>query len=101
MQYLGVFRGSGVLTGDGIPDQAVDYELEGFMGRHGQVTGSGEIRMSQETLQAFFEQKTVRLRTEDGKRLGLKFTDTKAVPGDGVAHVDIVGDLPDIGEWHR
>ena len=98
MKYLGGLRGEGTLT---LGDQAlapVDYELDGYATPPtGNVTASGEIRATPAVLRKVFGRRDLKLVTQDGRQLGLRFSDKKVV-GDS-AHVDVTSGLPDAKNW--
>lgn len=99
MHYLGGLRGAGILTcGDKTVGHA-DYDFDGFLTKPGQVTGCGEIRMSPEALTEIFGRKDLRLLTDDGRLLCLRFSEKRLRSESGAAHVDVVGGLPPASEW--
>lgn len=101
MRYLGELHGAGEIK---VGDQTigrVDYEIEGYMARFGEVTGSGEIRMSAESLKAVFGRTDILLQTEDGRLLGIRFSEKRLTPSSDSAHVDVTGDLPRHSEWRH
>jgi hypothetical protein len=99
MKYLGGLRGEGTLT---LGDQAlgaVDYELDGYAAPTMGVTASGEIRTTAAVLRKVFGRRDLKLVTESGRQLGLRFSDKK-LAGDGdAAHVDITSGLPEAKNW--
>jgi hypothetical protein len=99
MQYLGGMRGAGVLTCGEETLARADYEFDGFLTHRGEVTGCGEIRMSPEALRAAFGRKDLLLRTDDGRRLGLRFSEKQLASASNVAHVEVDGGLPQPAEW--
>ena len=97
MRYLGGLRGEGTLT---LGDQtlgAVDYDFDGYAAPQMGVTASGEIRTAPAVLRKVFGRRDLKLVTEDGKHLGLRFSDKK-ITGD-YAHVDVTSGLPDAKNW--
>lgn len=101
MRYLGELHGAGHLK---IGDQTIgraDYEIDGYMVRVGEVTGSGEIRMSAESLKEIFGRTDVLLETHDGRLLGIRFSEKRLQPASDTAHVDVTGDLPPASDWHH
>jgi hypothetical protein len=101
MQYLGVIRGSGVLAcGEGQLGR-VDYDIDGFLARPGEVVGSGEIRMEAEALSRAFGRQDLRLTTDDGRVLSVRFSGKQLKPASEAAHADISGELPPASEWRR
>jgi hypothetical protein len=101
MQYLGVLRGSGVLAGGDEEMGRADYDIDGFLTRPGEVVGSGEIRMSPAALNNAFGRQDLRLTTDDGRVLGVRFSGKRTDPASDAAHADITGQLPAAAEWRR
>jgi len=61
---------------------------------------SGELQLAPSDLKAAFGRLGVQLLTDDGRVLGLKFSEKELHPGAEVAHVDVTGDLPrSPAEW--
>lgn len=101
MRFLGKLRGTGTLaSADGTIGPA-DYELDGYMMRPGAVVASGELRMPSATLARAFDRHGLRLVTEDGRTLPLRFTGKPSDRGGDAAHVDISEGLPTETEWRR
>ncbi|MER2604390.1 MAG: hypothetical protein ABTQ29_01005 [Siculibacillus sp.] len=94
MRYLGRLTGHGVVTLDGNDVARAAYDIDGFTRPPGGVTGSGEIRLDAAALQSVFGRRGVHLRTDDGRLLGLRFSEKTLRPDVDVAHVDVSGDLP-------
>jgi hypothetical protein len=94
MQYLGRIAGSGQLMRDGETVARASYEFEGFMRPRGIVVGSGEIRLAPSGLKAVFGRPGVQLRTDDGRLLDLRFSEKELRIANGVAEVEVTGDLP-------
>jgi hypothetical protein len=101
MQYLGALRGAGILTGGEASLGRVDYELDAYLVRPGEVVASGEIRMDAEQLAEAFGRRGLGLQTDDGRTLDLRFSGKRLSLGSKVAHVDIYGGLPGANEWRR
>jgi hypothetical protein len=101
MQYLGVMRGSGVLACGEEQMGRADYDIDGFLTRPGEVVGSGEIRMSPEALNHAFGRLALRLTTDDGRVLDVRFSGKRLDPASDAAHADISGQLPAATEWRR
>ena len=101
MQYLGVMRGSGVLTSGDEQMGRVDYDIDGFLTRPGEVVGSGEIRMTPEALNNAFGRQDLRLTTDDGRILEVRFSGKRSDPASEAAHADFTGQLPGATEWRR
>ena len=101
MQYLGVMRGSGVLTcGDEQMGRA-DYDIAGSPPRRGVGVGAGAIRMSPEALNNAFGRQGLQLKTDDGRVLEVRFSGKRSDPASEAAHADITGQLPGAAEWRR
>jgi hypothetical protein len=100
MQYLGRLSGSGLLTRDGETVARASYEFEGFLRPRGIVVSSGEISLSPTDLKAVFGRPGVQLRTDDGRLLDLRFSEKELRLANGVAEVEVSGDLPgSSAEW--
>jgi hypothetical protein len=101
MRYLGVMRGGGSLACGAEPLGRVEYEIEGFLTRPGEVVGSGEIRMAPAELDNAFGRRDLRLTTDEGRVLELRFSGRRSDAGSAAAHADIGGDLPPPSQWRR
>lgn len=102
MRYLGNLHGLGVVTHENRDIGRAAYDIDGFAVHPHGVTGSGEIRLSPTDLARVFGRCDIRLRTDDGRLLDLRFTDKVMSDGRGAAHVDVAGDLPTTpGTWHN
>ena len=100
MQYLGRIAGSGQLMRDGETIARASYEFEGFMRPRGIVVGSGEISLSPSDLKAVFGRPRVQLRTDDGRLLDLRFSEKELRLANGVAEVEVTGELPgSLADW--
>ncbi len=100
MKYLGSIAGTGVLLSDGIAYADATYELEGFMRKKGQMTGSGEIGLKSVFVKGAIARKDLQLRIADGQLLDLAIADTKTCAPDRIV-VDISGSLPVKGDWRH
>ncbi len=101
MQYLGGIHGAGSLTCEGEIIARVEYDLDGFLMKLDQVTGSGEIRMAPEALRDIFGRKDLHLLTDNGRRFSLRFSEKRLRSASDAAHVDITGNLPRASEWRH
>lgn len=101
MQYLGGIRGAGVLKRAGKTLARADYDFDGFLRKPGEVIGSGEIRMSPDTLRQVFGREDIHLLTDDGRLLSLHFSEKHLPEASDAAHVDVAGDLPPKSEWRH
>ena len=100
MQYLGRIAGGGLLIRDGKTVARASYEFEGFARPRGSVTSSGEISMSRSDLKTVFGRPRVQLLTDEGRLLDLRFSEKELRYAEGVAQVEVTGDLPDSSaEW--
>jgi len=101
VRYLGRLHGHGVVSADGRDIARASYDIDGFaVGPH-DITGSGEIRLNAADLGRTFGRRGVRLRTDDGRLLDLRFSDKTLREDSVAAHVDVAGDLPKSFEgWH-
>lgn len=101
MKYLGVLRGSGLLTtAEGSIGRA-EFDIDGYLLKPGEVVASGEVRMTPEDLARAFGQRGVQLRTEDGRVFSIRFSGKKLPPASTAAHADFGGDLPIESAWAR
>ena len=85
MRYLGRLHGRGVLTYGDMEVARADYDFDGFLAKPGHVTSAGEIRTSPETLKRVFGRNGVQLQTDDGRILGLRFTEKRLSVGNDAA----------------
>jgi hypothetical protein len=101
IRYLGVMRGQGSLAcGDESVGRA-EYEIEGFQTHLGEVVGSGEIRMEARQLDKAVGRRDLRLTTDEGRVLEVRFSSRRRDAGTTAAHADIGGDLPPAVQWNR
>jgi len=102
MQYLGVIRGAGTLgADDGQTFGHAEYDIDGFLTQTGEVVGSGEVRMAAQELNNAFGRNDLRLRTDGGRTLNVRFSGKRLNPASGAAHADVSGELPTAKEWRR
>ena len=103
MQFLGAMRGHGTLTSstDGQDFGSAEYDIDGFRTQNGELMASGELRLSSERLAQAFGRNDLRLLTEGGAQLSLRFSAKQVRVGADAAHVDITGGLPPPNEWRR
>lgn len=102
MRYLGNLHGLGVVTHENRDIGRAAYDIDGFAVHPHGVTGSGEIRLGPKDLARVFGRRDIRLRTDDGRLLDLRFSDKVLPDGRGTAHVDVAGDLPTTtGTWRN
>ena len=101
MRYLGVMRGSGSLACDGEPLGRVEYEIDGFLTGPGEIVGSGEIRMAPADLDNAFGRRNLRLTTDQGRVLDVRFSGKRHDANSAAAHADVGGDLPPVDQWRR
>jgi hypothetical protein len=101
MQYLGGLQGKGRLIRGGETFARAEYDFEGFITKAGHMTGSGEIRAAPAEMREMFALGTVKLLTDDGRLMSLRFTQKKLSSNDSAAHVDMIGELPPIAAWHH
>ena len=100
MQYLGRIAGSGLLSRDGETVARASYEFEGFLRPRGIVVSSGEISLAPADLKTVFGRPGVQLHTDDGRLLHLRFAEKELRLANGVAEVEVTGDLPgSSAEW--
>ena len=103
MQFLGAMRGQGTLTSsnDGQDFGSAEYDIDGFRTQNGELMASGELRLSSERLAQAFGRNDLRLQTEDGAQLTLRFSAKQMPAGSDAAHIDITGGLPAPKDWRR
>jgi hypothetical protein len=103
MQFLGAMRGHGMLTGsdDGQDYGSAEYDIDGFRTQNGELVASGELRLSSERLAQAFGRRDLRLQTEDGAQLTLRFSAKQVREGADAAHIDVTGGLPAPKDWRR
>jgi len=101
MRHLGVLRGSGVLDCKGEAIGRVEYELDGYFVRQGEIVASGEVHMDAALLAGAFGRNGLTLRTDDGLALSIRFSGKRLPPSSTVAHVDVRDGLPDEKAWRR
>ena len=103
MQFLGVMRGHGMLTSsnDGQDYGPAEYDIDGFRTQNGELVASGELRLSAERLALAFGRNDLRLQTEDGTQLTLRFSAKQVRAGASAAHIDVTGGLPPPKKWRR
>ncbi len=101
MQFLGVLRGSGVLSAGRETIGRVQFDIDGFLTRPGEVVASGELRMVEGRLDSAIGRTDLILTTDDGRTLTVRFSGKRKQIVWGAAHADIAGDLPPKGKWHR
>jgi hypothetical protein len=101
MQYLGGLHGTGTLTCGTETVGRVDYDIDGYLTKPDRVTGSGEIRSKPEILLQVFGRKDVRLLTDDGHTLTLRFAERRLRSASDAAHVDVAAGLPAASEWRH
>lgn len=101
MKYLGALRGSGTLVSPEETLGAATYEIDGYQLKPGEIAASGELRMAPKDLARAFGLRHLRLRTEDGRELTVRFTARKLATTSGEAHADFGGELPAAADWGR
>lgn len=101
MRYLGRLHGEGIVTSGGHDIGRAAYDIDGFTVPIRGVTGSGELRMRAADLALVFARHDVRLLTDDGRLLDLRFSDRDLRDATGVAHVDVAGQLPVASAWRH
>ena len=101
LRHLGMLRGHGTMSRNGIALGAAAFEIDGYCPKPGDVVGSGEITMGSAELDHAFGHREVQLTTEDGRVLAMRFTGNRLGRGAEVAHVDVIGGLPAEREWRR
>jgi hypothetical protein len=101
MRHLGVLRGSGTVSCDGVALGRAEFEIDGFCTTPGEVMGSGEIRMAPADLDRAYDHDLV-LTTDDGLVLNVRFSGSgrRSAKG-GAAHADITAGLPAADQWRR
>lgn len=101
MSHLGVLRGSGMLSGRAGDMGRADFELDGYLTGSGEIVASGEIRVAASALDLTSERDDLKLTTDDGRVLDVRFSTRRAGAQGDLAHADVRGDLPPAKEWRR
>jgi hypothetical protein len=101
MQYLGPLRGAGTLSCGEEAFGGATFELDGYMMKPGQVVASGELRMAADALNNAFGRRELRLTTEEGYILHLRFSGRRANTSSQIAHIDVTEGLPPVKKWPR
>lgn len=102
MKYLGALRGRGTLISADEELGVATYEMDGYLMRPGgEVVASGELRMAAQDLAHAFGQRQLRLRTDEGRELTVRFSARKLAAASTGAHADFGGDLPAATAWER
>lgn len=101
MQFLGVLRGNGLLSAGQETFGRVQFDIDGFLTRPGEIVASGELRMIDGELTSAFGRTDLILTTDQGRTLKVRFSGSRKQMACEAAHADIAGDLPAKGEWHR
>jgi hypothetical protein len=102
MQYLGVIRGAGILgADDGNIFGRAEYDIDGFLTQTREVAASGELRMAAQDLNNAFGRNDLRLKTDDGRTLHVRFSGKRLNAASNAAHADVSGDLPTAKQWRR
>jgi hypothetical protein len=101
MQYLGTLAGEGFVLHNGLELTRAQFKFDGYSTSHAGVTCNGEIRMPAMMLKTIFPQRTMQLRTDEGRLLELRLSEKKIGPDQEAAHVDVRGEIPgnDKREW--
>ncbi len=94
MRYIGAIRGAGRLASDGETLGAAEYDIDGYATRTGEILGSGELRMAAGLLGAACGRRNLRLETDDGHVLMLRFSNKELAPHCVAAHVDVTEGFP-------
>lgn len=101
MKYLGVLRGNGTLSMADAVLGAAAYDIEGYQLQQGEVVGAGELRMTPQELANAFGRRGLRLTTDDGRVLSVRFSARKLPSDSDTAHAEFGGDLPVATAWSR
>jgi hypothetical protein len=101
IRHLGVLRGSGILSCDGVALGRADFEIDGFSTMPGEVVGSGEVRMAPVDLDRASGCANLVLTTDEGRILALRFSGGRRGAPQGAAHVDVTEGLPAADQWRR
>lgn len=101
MRHLGGISGTGILKCGSKTLSRAHYDLDGFLRKPGDVIGSGEIRMSADTLQQIFGREDLQLLTDDGRLMNLRFSEKSLPMASDAAHVEVTGNLPSQAEWRH
>jgi hypothetical protein len=101
MKYLGTLAGGGSILQDGVEITRVQFKFDGYSTSYAGVVCNGEVVMSAEMLKTLFPMRTMQLRTDEGRILELRLSESKLGPGQEAAHVDVRGEIPgnDKRQW--
>lgn len=83
------------------PVAPTQYDFESYLSEAGRVTSCGEIRLLASALKRVFGREDLRLRTDEGRLLSLRFSEKRLSSDVGAAHVDLLGELPAAADWRR
>jgi len=101
LNHLGVLRGSGLLSSGEEQFGRANFEFDGYLKPDGIVSASGEIRMPAEALDRATRRNDLKLTTDEGRVLEVRFSGRRSGGPDDAAHADIAGDLPAPPHWKR
>lgn len=101
MRHLGALRGSATLECKGESFGRATYEFDGYLMKPGEIVASGEVRMDAGALADAFGRNDLKLRSDDGIVLSIRFSGKSLPPGKTVAHADAREGLPPEREWRR
>jgi hypothetical protein len=94
--------GVGALKSRGEDIGQASYDFEVYIGPRQMVTCSGEFTIPSGTLQGALMSGNLQLLTEQGRLLDLAFADKQTLRANGVAYVNVGGDLPtEAGDWRQ
>lgn len=101
MRFLGKMHGGGTLAAGEEEMGRADFDLDGFLTQPGEVVASGELRMPASALNQAFGRRDLRLVTDDGRVLSVRFSGKRLNSNSNAAHVDVGGELPVAKKWRR
>jgi hypothetical protein len=101
IRHLGVLRGSGILSCNGVELGRADFEIDGYCTMPGEVVGSGEVRMAPADLARASGCANPVLTTDEGRVLTLRFSGGRRGAPQGAAHADVTEGLPAADQWRR
>ncbi len=93
-RHLGGLKGNGTVVSTHGAVVRAEYDLDCFRSKIGQVTASGELRVTVQAIKALFGRTDLRLLTDDGQTLSLRFSEQRLTAGSTSAHVEVSGPLP-------
>lgn len=93
MKYIGALSGSGIVSCNGKTVGRASYRFDCFFQPPNTISSSGELQLPPAALEEVFGRTDVRLVTDDGRQLELRFSEKSLPAASTAAHVEVTGDL--------